>query len=304
MTVSVLIPHYGDAAPTLALVAALADQADQIIVVDDCSPVAFPGRPGVEVVRRDRNGGFGQAVNSGLARVTSELTLILNSDLEVGPTFVADLVAAAAPYMPCVAGPRIVDPYGGVAESARTFPSVTHQVVEWLTPLARWRDTPRWHRAVGHDLDALGAAQPIETDWLVGAALLAPTADLRAEGGFDARFYMNAEEVDLQRRLRARGVPSVYVPTVTVVHEGGGSSDPAKRRAWLVASRWAYADKWGGSRALVAGLTLATGANLLWNAVRKLRGQPVDPWAVAAAELRLIRDRAGSVTRTDTQEPA
>lgn len=291
MTVSVVIPHYGDPMPTISLVEVLRGQADQIIVSDDCSPIPFPSTDGVTVVRRERNGGFGQAVNSGVQRVTGELTLILNSDLTVGPTFVSDLVAAADPYQPCVAGPRIIDPTGRISESARHLPTISHQVVEWLTPLARFRTTDRWHAAVGHDLAAVRSDVPIQTDWLVGAALLVPTELFRQHGGFDPRFFMNAEEVDLQRRLRRTGVPSVYIPTVTVTHVGGGSSDPAKRRQWLVESRWAYAEKWGGSHVLTLGLTVATVANLAWNGLRRLRGVHVEPMTVAREEFGLIRRR-------------
>ena len=289
--ISVVIPHYGDAAPTLALVTQLLPQlggVHEIVVADDCSPTPFPATDGVRVVRRATNGGFGAAVNAGAAAASGDLLLILNSDLEVGPTFLADLLAAASPWLPSVAGPRIVDPDGHVAPTARHFPTVGHQVVEWLTPLARWRDARVLHEAVGHDLHAVTADTPTPTDWLVGAALLLPTTAFREVGGFDERFHMNSEEVDLQRRLRGRGVPSVYLPTVTVTHEGGGSSDPAKRRAWLVASRWRYAEKWGGVPALRAGLTAATAANLLWNLGRRALGRDTRPLATARYELDLI----------------
>lgn len=290
--ISVVIPHYGDAAPTLALVTQLLPQlggVHEIVVADDCSPTPFPATDGVRIVRRVSNGGFGAAVNSGAAAASGDLLLILNSDLDVRPTFVADLLAAASPWLPCVAGPRIVDPAGHVAPTARHFPTVGHQVVEWLTPLARWRDARVLHEAVGHDLTAVTADSATPTDWLVGAALLLPTTAFREVGGFDEQFHMNSEEVDLQRRLRERGVPSVYLPTVTVTHEGGGSSDPAKRREWLVASRWCYAEKWGGVPALKAGLTAATAANLLWNLGRRALGRDTRPLATARYELSLIR---------------
>ncbi len=291
--VSVVIPHYGDPAPTLELVAALASELrpeDELIVADDCSPVPFPDADGVRVVRRARNGGFGAACNAGAAAASGDLLLFLNSDLGVAPGFVADLVAAAAPWQPCVAGPRIIEG-GRVDESARHFPTVTHQVVEWLIPLARWRDTRVLHEAVGHDLRAIEAADAVPTDWLVGAALLVPRAAFAAVGGFDERFHMNSEEVDLQRRLRDAGVPAIHLPTVSVTHAGGGSSDPALRRRWLVASRWAYARKWGGVARLRAGLTAATGVNLLWNGARRLAGRDTAPLRTARTELALIWEK-------------
>ncbi len=69
-SVSVVVPHHGDAAPTLALLDQLDAQTHpvQVIVADDASPDPFPDRPGVEVVRRTVNGGFGANVNSGHRR--------------------------------------------------------------------------------------------------------------------------------------------------------------------------------------------------------------------------------------------
>ncbi len=296
---SVVIPHYGDPAPTLALIGALRPQGPrQIIVVDDRSPVPFPAdsdgpegtggdHAGVTVIRRVANGGFGAAVNTGARAATGDLLLVLNSDLDVGPTFLADLVAASAPWQPAVTGPTVVDHGGAHTYSGRHFPTSSHQIIEWLTPLARFRDRPALHEAIGHDTRAVPGATTI-VDWLVGAVLLLPRESFLAVGGFDEGFHMNAEEVDLQRRLREHGIPSVFLGTVTVTHEGGGSSDPTRRRRWLVESRFRYAAKWGGERRLRAGLRAATGVNAAVNVVRRWRGRrDVRPWATAREEWQL-----------------
>ncbi|MGG5259358.1 glycosyltransferase family 2 protein [Phycicoccus avicenniae] len=289
--VSVVVPHHGDPAPTLATVHALLRQEGvdlEVVVADDASPDPFPAVDGARVVRRARNGGFGAAVGSGVEAATHPLLLVLNSDVGFGPTFVADLVAAARPWMPAVVGPLVLDEDGTPAPTARHFPTTTHQTVEWLTPLARFRGHRALREAVGHDTRAVpGAVLPV--DWVVGAAMLLPTDAFRSVGGFDERYFMNSEEVDLQRRLRAAGVPSVFVGTVPLTHVGGGSSDPALRRRWLVESRMAYAGRWGGRRRLVAALTAATAVNAVVNTGRRLAGRDVAPLAVAREELRLVR---------------
>jgi N-acetylglucosaminyl-diphospho-decaprenol L-rhamnosyltransferase len=290
-SVTAVVPHYGAPGIPVPLLRSLLDQDHapglQVVVVDDASPQPFPAQAGVEVVRRLTNGGFGAAVNSGAQVAAGDLLLVLNSDLEVGRTFVADLVAAARPWQPAVVSPRVVDPDGVELATGRYFPRVRHQVTEWLVPLARWRETDALHRGVGHDIGTRGTEHVV--DWVVAAALLLPVADFRAAGGFDERFFMNSEEVDLQRRLRERGLPSVVLAEPTVVHSGGGSSDPSLRREWLVRSRLAYADKWGGRRRLQAALGLATAANLTWNAGRRLAGRDVAPLRVAREEAALLR---------------
>lgn len=288
--VAVVVPHHGDPSPTLETVRALLAQEGvtlEVVVADDASPEPFPAVDGVRVVRRERNGGFGAAVGSGVAEVTAPLLLVLNSDVSFGPTFVADLVAAAAPWQPAVVGPLVLDADGTPAPTARHFPRVSHQALEWLTPLARFRGRRALREAVGHDTRAVrGAVLPV--DWVVGAAMLLPTGAFRAVGGFDERYFMNSEEVDLQRRLRDAGIPSVFAGTVALTHVGGGSSDPALRRRWLVESRMAYAGRWGGRRRLAAALTAATAVNAVANTGRRLAGRDVAPVATAREELRLI----------------
>lgn len=288
-TVSVVVPHHGDPAPTLALVEQLLAQTHpvQVVVADDASPVPFPTVDGVEVVRRATNGGFGANVNSGAAAATGDAMLVLNSDLDLEPTFVADMVAAARTHPHSVLAPRMVDEHGTEAWVGRDFPRTRHHAAAWLTPLARFRETTAWHRAVGHDVRAHSAER--EVDWVVGAAMWIPLEDFRAVGGFDERFFMNSEEVDLQRRLRERGLRVVALRSPTVVHAGGGSSPSESRRRWLVEGHLLYADKWGSRRALQAALVAATGVNLTVNAARRAAGADVRPVEVARSEMSMIR---------------
>lgn len=282
--VSIVIPHYGDPGPTLTLVRSLSGQCQrgfdkfeeppQLIVVDDSSPIAFPEVDGVTVIRREQNGGFGSAVNTGIAAAVSQFALVLNSDLVISETFVVDLVTAAHPWQPAVLSPQILGHDGSLQWVGRHFPTPGHQIVEWLSPLARFREKKALHEAVGHDTRCV-TDTVVPVDWVVGAAMLIPVEQFRAVGGFDESFYMNSEEVDLQRRLREIRVPSVFVGTVVVTHEGGGSSDPERRRHWLVASRFVYAEKWGNPTALRAALGAASVVNLLVNIGRQLAGRKV-----------------------------
>lgn len=290
--VSAVIPHYGALGPTQSLLLSLQTQTGledlQVIVVDDASPVPFPAGKGYDLVTREENGGYGSACNSGAAVARYDWLLFLNSDLQVSPTFISELVAAARPWEPAVVSPAITEP-GGPNHVPRKFPRARYYAIEWLVPLARFERFMWWQGLIGHDVRAVLSEHAVPTDWVVGAAHMMPTTDFRAVGGFDETFHMNCEETDLHRRLKDRGVPSVYLPTVQASHAAGGSSDPQKKNGWLVSSRFRYAEKWGGSRRLYVGLITATWINWAWNLQRQFRGVDVRAGLVLREQLGWVK---------------
>jgi N-acetylglucosaminyl-diphospho-decaprenol L-rhamnosyltransferase len=289
--VSVVVPHYGDPALALALVARLRAQRTervvQLIVADDCSPQAFPATDDVEVVRLPVNRGFGSAVNAGAALATQPLLLILNSDVEPEPDFVDGFVAAAAHFLPAACSPALIE---GEAwgPTAYHFPNASRQVVDALMPLARLRGSARLARFETTDNACrLGADQVV--DWVAGACVLVPTESFRAIGGFDEGFFMYGEDTDLGRRLHDVGVPSVFVGSVSLRHGLGGSSDPQRIARWNASARFRYARKWGFHRRLGAGLAAASLANFGYNAARRASGKDVKPVERVRYEWSLLR---------------
>lgn len=290
--ISVVIPHFGDPRPTLALVNRLLRDpmylVREVIIVDDASPIPLGEVCGATVVRRDLNGGFGSAVNSGAARASGDHLLVLNSDLEISGESIRQLLHQALPLQPAVVSPRVVSPDGQYQWVGRRFPTVLSQAVEWATPLARFRHHAWWHRAVGHQTSG-DSRDAVEVDWVAGAAMLIPLVQFRSVHGFDEGFFMNSEEVDLQRRLRNAGVRSYEIGGVEAVHEGGGSSDPGLRRKWLVRSRLRYARKWRGSsigtRVLLSLISLL---NFSVNGARQLLGRDMRSGHVLLSELKLL----------------
>ena len=293
-SVSIIIPHYGDTGPTLSLLSRLRPQITssvlEIIVSDDASPIPFPETPGVTLVRREHNAGFGTTVNAGAARARGDLLLVLNSDLEVPSDFVQAMIDASDRFPRAVLSPGVVNSAGEHAWAGRYFPKVRHHAIEWLTMLARWRNRTWWHRAVGHSVGT--RSDDCKVDWVIGAAMLIPKTEFDSIGGFDERFYMNAEEVDLQRRLRTLGVPSIALATPVVTHAGGGSTPTIQRRTWLVEARYQYARKWGGERRLRVVLGACSLINFLVNVLRTLNGNQVQPAATLRSELTLVRTAA------------
>lgn len=293
MDISIVIPHYGSAEPTLELIDALKHQdtcySFEIIVADDCSPEPFPQTEAVRLVRREANGGFGSAVNSGAAVATGRWLFILNSDLTLKPNFLQAMVDSGERLGRALVSPQVVDHKGTGQWVGRAFPTTFHYVWEWFTPLARFRSTNFWHRMVGHDLKCTTGAV-VETDWVIGACMILPTELFLEMGGFDETFFMNCEEVDLQRRLRDRGVPRVFDGTITVEHLGGGSSgDSTRRRCWLLESRLRYAQKWDEQKKLIVALKLTSYANFAVNRIREVRSPGVNAKEILNQELSYLK---------------
>ena len=292
--VSAVIPHYGESAPTMKLIEKLQQQTFdgeiEIIVSDDNSPEPFPQVGGVKVIHRTANGGFGTNVNTGAEQATGEWLMILNSDLELTSTFVEEMLNAVEKQAkPAIYSPQVVGHEGEAQWVARKFPSTFIHAWNWFTPVARFRHTNWWHRLAGHDVRSVDG-KTLTVDWLMGACLMLPTRIFREVGGFDERFFMNSEEVDLQKRLRDKGYPAIFLGDVLVTHEGGGSSESTKRRQWLTTSHFIYEAKWNKRRILAPTLTAVSLLNFGFNAVRSWKNKEVHPLKTFADELKIIRD--------------
>lgn len=292
------MPHYGDPRPTTTLIRALAAANSksllEVIVVDDGSPTPLSNLDGVTVIRRPSNGGFGAAVNTAAEVARGDALLILNSDLLPNETFVDDLLRAAQQWWPAVVSPQVWTPTHNGAITFRD-PTVTNMVLQSVAVLGRFRQIPRVSALLGEDRPPTQASEDHLTYCVSGAAMLLPTEKFRAVGGFDTRFHMYMEELDLQRRLRRLGLKSVLVRDVVIEHVGFGSSDPAQRDSWRVDSWAVYARKWGsGTRRLRAGLTLAAATNFVSDSVRRVMGRdvkPVERWNHDRRLIRTIRTR-------------
>ena len=125
----------------------------------------------------------------------------------MAPDFLDAYVAAAEPYLPAVVSPQVIT-YDHPGASTFRFPTWRH-VLAQRTAVIGHRRHLRWvSDLIGEDKprDPDGVFRP---DWVAGTAILLRTEDFRAVGGFDERFHMYLEEVDLQKRLAERSPSGV-----------------------------------------------------------------------------------------------
>ncbi|MEZ0362081.1 glycosyltransferase family 2 protein [Mycobacterium sp. pUA109] len=239
----------------LASLSLATDRPVRVLMADngstDGTPQAAVARyPNVELLTTGANLGYGSAVNRAVTQLTDdgghgEFLIVANPDVQWGPGSIDALLDAAARWPRAAAlGPLIRDPDGSVYPSARHLPSLIrggmHAVIGPVWPSNPWTSAYRQERLAPNE-------RPV--GWLSGSCLLVRRAAFDEVGGFDERYFMYMEDVDLGDRLGKAGWLNVYVPSAEVLHHKGHSTgrDPARNLAAHHQSTYTYlADRHAG----------------------------------------------------------
>ncbi len=225
--VAAVIVNYNAGESLTGCIASIsAEEVEEIVVVDNGSvdgsaEAAAASFPDVLMVNPGRNLGYGAGANRGVAETSAPYLLICNPDLVVVPGAVRRLVEVLAKDGDVgLAGPMIKELSGVVYPSGREFPSLADAVGHAFLGLV-WGGNP-WTRRYRH----LGAEQhrAREADWVSGAFFLVRRLAFESVGGFDERYFMYLEDVDLCWRLHRAGWRVRYEPDAAVMHEQGRSA--------------------------------------------------------------------------------
>jgi hypothetical protein len=220
--VTVSVVSHGQGPLCLRLIADLAQFgagsiANLILTLNIPEPLALPGGlpfP-VEIVRNAQPQGFGANHNRAFARARGAYFAVLNPDLRLDrDPFPALLRHLADPSVGVVA-PQVLEPDGSVADSTRALVSPWEVLRRHLPPRGRRQ----------HCMQA-GAAP----DWIAGMFLVFRSATYASLGGFDARYFLYCEDVDICARLRLQGLRLELVREVQVTHEARRESHRSFRR--------------------------------------------------------------------------
>jgi GT2 family glycosyltransferase len=217
----------------------------EIVVVDNASTDGTPELiraqfPAVQVVASEENLGFARASNLGAARTTAPVLLLLNPDTVVDPEAIPQLAAELSAHPEAAAaGPRLID------ERGRAELSFGPPISPWgeLRQKALLAMYNRGVRPAVRHVERLSRSAG-ERSWVSGACLLIRRTDWDAVGGFDERFFMYTEDVDLCRTLIGRGRTIRFVPAAEIRHLRGRSAarNPDTERLRRM-SQIAYYDK-------------------------------------------------------------
>lgn len=200
----------------------------EIFVVDNNSSdgsMGFlkPRFPEVRFIENSENLGFGKANNQAIRQASGKYTLILNPDTLLQEDTLRVLVSYMEENPETGAcGCKILNPDGTFApESRRTVPTVSSALYKALGLTALFPTSKIFGKYYQgwKDEDEMG-----EVPVLSGSFMFFRTKALLEVEGFDERFFMYGEDIDLCYRVTNSGWKIDYVPTTSIIHYKGEST--------------------------------------------------------------------------------
>ena len=134
----------------------------------------------------------------------------MNPDIRINEEVFAALHACLQDETVGVAAPLVVGPNGMMEDSARRFPTP-------LRILCKALGGCRGSNYTAKD-------ETVFPDWVAGMFMLFRREVFEKMGGFDERYFLYYEDVDLCARLRLQGYKVALSPAVKIVHHAHRSS--------------------------------------------------------------------------------
>ncbi|RIK07956.1 MAG: hypothetical protein DCC49_09710 [Acidobacteria bacterium] len=218
---------------------------DEVVVVDNCSGDDSAAMVGAEfnwarLVEADENRGFGAGANLGMVHTTGEVVLLLNPDTWVGPATSPAIHAFFDSHPDAgILGCGLYDPDGLPLISARRFYAPSTVALRRLAPASK---TVQDFELLDHTF-----THPERVDWVAGSGMAVRRDAFETVGGFDEKFFLYFEDVDLCLRMWLAGFEVWHDRNAPVFHvESRASARSVRPLLWHLGSWRRFERKWAG----------------------------------------------------------
>lgn len=206
-----------------SLIRHIRDLEYEIIVVDnksydDTVAIVKNIRGNIRVKLNDRNYGFAKANNIGFKESRGEYILILNPDIEFTDQTDIHLLIRKLNEQEDngIIAPKLLYGDGTIQESARSFPGPLVLLIRGMKIERFFIRTKFYRKFLMLDKPADTDVHP---DWVIGAFMFMKRKIFEALGGFDEKYFMYYEDVDLCNRARQLGYKIVYTSKTSAIHQ-------------------------------------------------------------------------------------
>ena len=209
-----------------SLACVLADPlVDELVVVDNGSQPreaerlrALAERDGrVVLVTGHGNIGFAKGANLGASRAKGDLLVFLNPDAFLQPGCIANLVREADAHpAPCIVGGRVLNADRTEQRGARRGDITLVNALMSLSRLAQ--KIPAWRQYEVHWESDTAPDAVTAVPTISGACFCMRRGDFESLKGFDEKYFLHVEDVDLCWRLLRAGRRNIFTPGAVLHH--------------------------------------------------------------------------------------
>lgn len=188
----------------------------------------YCGHPRVHIIANALPKGFGANHNASFRQCREPFFCVLNPDIAFDDDPFPGLLRCQRETGASVVGPLILNPEGTVEDSIRHFPTVANLGRKLIGgPDGRY---------------PVEFGQPaLFPDWIAGMFMLFSAPDFARLEGFDERYFLYYEDVDICRRAWAAGMKVAACPSTVAIHDARRSSHRNLRHLrWHLASMLRY----------------------------------------------------------------
>ena len=157
------------------------------------------------LIQNKEKKGFGTNHNKAFNHAKGQFFCVLNPDIRLNANPFPALINCFENKTVGVAAPLIKDENGKIAENARKFPTPLI-LIKKLLPTKR-----KYDYSIGLDI--------FSPDWVGGMFMLFPYKVFKEIGGFDEKYFLYYEDVDLCARLKLYGYKIIHYPFVSAIHK-------------------------------------------------------------------------------------
>ena len=178
------------------------------LTVNQPEPIPFSDKDfrfPITFIRNQKPKGFGANHNAAFERMNGRYYCIANPDIRLPTNPFSMLVRLIDAQNVAVAAPFITTDRGILEDSVRPYPTPVDILVKALGMKTR---NEYAHKTV-----------PFNAEWVAGMFMLFEPGIYKAIGGFDERYYLYYEDVDICARLRLAGYKIMACPSVSVIHD-------------------------------------------------------------------------------------
>ncbi|MES2825631.1 MAG: glycosyltransferase family 2 protein [Pseudomonadota bacterium] len=164
----------------------------------------------ISIIDNRQPRGFGENHNQAFEQCVTAYFCVINPDIRLTSNPFEALIAEMNRYSAAVIAPLVLNPVMQIEDSVRKFPS----------PLSVFKKIFFRKKTVDYALNEV----IINPDWVAGMFMLFKSDRYRLVGGFDERYFLYYEDVDICKSLHKLGETIVFSPNASVIHAARRSS--------------------------------------------------------------------------------